>query len=348
MRVTWLCLEWPGGEGHAGGVGRYVYRLAQEMRERVELTVVGPANSRQLAGVEVVAMRSARSRLDRYYCLPVEARHIVAATTPDLVHAHGDDWALERHPPVVRSFYGRSWSEAMTSRGWRRWNHVLLAGLEHLSARRASIRLGIAPESVTAFRCHYLFPPLARLHTPAARAPTAEPSVLFIGSHQGRKRGWLVEQTVDAVQNPLGGPLRLVVVGPETDRGSWAEWVEHRSGLDDEGVRHLLAAAWVLVAPSEYEGFGIPAIEALHAGVAVITSPTPGSEYLLQQAGVEIPLLVATDDDLPRLLLQRLRHGPSLSDAERRAAHSRVHSLVSESSAERLERIYESLHPRFG
>ena len=48
--------------------------------------------------------------------------------------------------------------------------------------------------------------------------------------------------------------------------------VRHLEGVPDEQLAHLYRAAGVLVTPSHYEGFGLPALEALHCGCPVIVS----------------------------------------------------------------------------
>lgn len=48
--------------------------------------------------------------------------------------------------------------------------------------------------------------------------------------------------------------------------------VRHLSGIYDEQLAHLYHAAGVLVTPSFYEGFGLPALEAQHCGCPVVVS----------------------------------------------------------------------------
>lgn len=48
--------------------------------------------------------------------------------------------------------------------------------------------------------------------------------------------------------------------------------VRHLAGVSDEELAHLYHAASVLVTPSFYEGFGLPALEAQHCGCPVIVS----------------------------------------------------------------------------
>jgi hypothetical protein len=42
VKVAWLSLEWPRAGHHSGGVGRYTYRLAAQLRDMVALTVIAP------------------------------------------------------------------------------------------------------------------------------------------------------------------------------------------------------------------------------------------------------------------------------------------------------------------
>ncbi len=78
-------------------------------------------------------------RVDRYYRAPFRAAGAVRETSPDVVHAHQDDWPLAFDPrwkvPIVRTYHGRKMAEARTSRGLRRNNHYVLAGLERRAGR---------------------------------------------------------------------------------------------------------------------------------------------------------------------------------------------------------------------
>lgn len=48
----------------------------------------------------------------------------------------------------------------------------------------------------------------------------------------------------------------------------------HRGALPDAEIRHVLARARAQLFPSEGEGYGLPAVEALHAGIPVIVAAT--------------------------------------------------------------------------
>jgi glycosyltransferase involved in cell wall biosynthesis len=64
--------------------------------------------------------------------------------------------------------------------------------------------------------------------------------------------------------------------------------VRHLSGIFDEQLAHLYHAAGVLVTPSKYEGFGLPALEAMHCGCPVIVSNTGSLPEVAGDAGIQL------------------------------------------------------------
>lgn len=342
--MTWISLEWPSASHHSGGVGRFVKRLATQMREHVELTVLTRPGADRVDGVTILEVPMSDSRLDRFYRAPVRLNAIVRGVPADLVHAHGDDWALRPSIPVIRTFHGSSWSEAHFSSGLRRYNHFLLAGLEQVSAWRAGRKIAVGPESARIFHCDTIMPPLNERPPALERRPTADPSVIFVGSFHGRKRGYLVQQAVEQASRVLGREVRLTVIGPKDDAMHWGPGVEHLSGLPDAEVSQRMSSAWVLMAPSSYEGFGIPVVEALSLEVPVIASRNPGSMFVAQGADPALPLtLVGASDQFGARLLERLRLGPQLGLAERQATDRRVRELYDMASPRRLLQLYEGV-----
>ncbi len=69
--------------------------------------------------------------------------------------------------------------------------------------------------------------------------------------------------------------------------------VQHLSGVFDEQLAHLYHAAGVLVTPSKYEGFGLPALEAMHCDCPVIVSNIGSLPEVAGEAGI----LLDPDDE---------------------------------------------------
>ncbi|MFQ5433653.1 MAG: glycosyltransferase family 4 protein, partial [Anaerolineae bacterium] len=93
------------------------------------------------------------------------------------------------------------------------------------------------------------YPMLLRAYDRLRQQGVDAPLVLVGG------RGWLYEEIFAEIQSlQLGNHVR------------------HLTGVFDEKLAHLYRAAGVLVTPSHYEGFGLPALEAQHSGCPVIVS----------------------------------------------------------------------------
>lgn len=321
LRVTLVSLEWPGSE-HVGGVGRYAYRLANELKALVDLTVLTFDGAEPIEGVRFVTLPRPRGRFERYYKLPFRVRNAVHQLGGDVVHAFGDDWALRKAHSVkiVRTFHGSAWGEAKSSSGLRRVNHVVLAALEQLASMRADVKIAVGPDSMKEFRCQYLMPPVSRVRVTGAER-SAHPRVVFIGSHEGRKRGYLAERAASEAARAIGREVSLDVVGPPDDAGRWSlAGTSHHANASDAEVAELIERAWLLVAPSSYEGFGIPMYEGLALGTGVVVTTNPGARYIASIAediNTRAFTLAATEHEFIRAVEERLDLGPLRStDAE--------------------------------
>jgi glycosyltransferase involved in cell wall biosynthesis len=112
-----------------------------------------------------------------------------------------------------------------------------------------------------------------------ARLRLDPPYVVMLGWAQPAKRGPLA---VAAHRRVVGDvPHRLVLVGearpdfPPVPLGDPSPSVVMAGRLDDAAVASLLTGSQGLLFPSEYEGFGLPPVEALACGASVASSAIP-------------------------------------------------------------------------
>ena len=122
---------------------------------------------------------------------------------------------------------------------------------------------------------------------------------VFIGTLQPRKN---IKRIVEAFRRWQlerdDSETALVLAGGE----GWlfdASWLDGASNLivtgyiDEADKRGLLAGAIALVFPSLHEGFGFPAVEAMHGGAPVIASATSSLPELVGDAGLLVDPLDA-------------------------------------------------------
>ena len=119
--------------------------------------------------------------------------------------------------------------------------------------------------------------------------------VLFTGAREPRKNlATLLEAHRRA--RSAGSVPDLVLVGP----AGWGPDVDAAEGvhvvgwLDGAGLRGLVARARAALLPSHYEGFGLPVLEAMAAGTAVVASDIPAHQEV---AGGHARLVAPTDVD---------------------------------------------------
>lgn len=131
---------------------------------------------------------------------------------------------------------------------------------------------------------------------------------LFMGTLQPRKNIARIVRAFDRWQHANADEhIALVLAGKSgwLFSESWVKGVQnvYRPGYIDEADKGaLLAGATALLFPSLYEGFGFPALEAMHCGTPVIASNTSSLPEIVGEAGLQVDPLdvnaIATAMDL--------------------------------------------------
>jgi glycogen(starch) synthase len=249
---------------------------------------------------------------------------------PDLVHlngyAHGSlPWrtavVIVAHSDVL------SWWEAVTGgpapAEWERYRLAVEAGLRAATAVCAPT-LGM----LDAFERHYSFrTERAVVHNGRAwpHPPREkEPFVLSLG------RLWDDAKNVAALERVRGrSPWPVVLAGSGSPLGR----------LPEAEIASYVSRAAVYAAPARYEPFGIAALEAAHAGCALVL----GDIATLREVWGDSALFVPPDDD--DALLAALRLVARDDELRRELAH-RAHRRAQRYTPERMAAGYLQLYER--
>ena len=182
------------------------------------------------------------------------------------------------------------------------------------------------------------------------------PFFLYVGTLEPRKNlPVLIAAFAEMLKRFPEQPMRLVLAGrkgwgyepvfDEIARRSLTNQVTHIDGADDETLAALMNAAIALIYPSLYEGFGLPAVEAMACGCPVITSDRASLPEVVGEAGIQVnPEVVAEIVDA----MTRIRSDDSLRESLRGRGLERVKQFSWDRLAERTLTVYEKAAGRCG
>ena len=204
-------------------------------------------------------------------------------------------------------------------------------------------RLGVASERI------YVCSPGAPVWRTLGRQPNvpSDGCILFVGTLEPRKN---VGALLDAYQRLLERRRdlpRLVLAGRGTAAAS--EWLARINSaplsghvaqigyVDEQAREDLYRSARVLVMPSLDEGFGLPALEAMSAGVPVIVSSRGSLPEVVQDAGAQVD---PSDIDGLMAAVERAVFDQSWAVQAAQAGLDRARSFTWTESARTLHRAY--------
>jgi len=155
--------------------------------------------------------------------------------------------------------------------------------------------------------------------TPHGPSPNGKPYALVVGTLQSRKDP---DAAIEALALLDDSDLRLVFAGPDkggraraertAERAGLAARVEFRGHVPQQELAALYRGAACLVFPSRYEGFGLPALEAMASGTPVVATRAGAIPEVTGDAAILV------DDRNPAALAGAIER--ALADRERLVA----------------------------
>lgn len=126
--------------------------------------------------------------------------------------------------------------------------------------------------------------------------------LLFVGRVEDKRKGFdVLEAALDVLDEPYRSGVTLRVIGTISDARrqslfqKFGERIVVSGNVDETQLELAYSQADIFVMPSYFEGFGMPFVEAMRYGLAVIGTATGGVPYVVPE---NTGILVAPGDPL--------------------------------------------------
>jgi len=243
---------------------------------------------------------------------PVET-HLPVETCPVAVTIH-DIQAFETELP-----WSQTWAHRWFRWKWSTWVYDTLRDCEvvftvsEFSKSRMVELLGANPDDifVVGNGVDKRFFDIAEQPREKLERPCEAPYLFVIGGLREKKGGDALLAVAEELK-PQDSDVQLVVAGPNGDeyeaRAKDLDNVHLLGWVDDEDVPRLMRASLALLFLSPYEGFGLPAAEAMAAGTPAIVADRASLPEVVGDAGI-----AAEPNDTECIVdhVQSLRHDRS-------------------------------------
>jgi glycosyltransferase involved in cell wall biosynthesis len=332
------------------GVARYSRELRQALERRGDCQLAGFAFGRRSepvpSGVRHVAVPLRTIHLSwRAWSLP-RAEHLTGPV--DLVHSL-DLVPPPTRVPLVMTVHDLVTSElpALHASRARRMQQAQLDGLERAAAVLTVSRAvadSLVDRGVDAEKIHVTPNGLTRLPEPAGTPLGGEPFILAVGTLEPRKGHEVLINALAA--SGLAG-VGLVFAGPTAGRADELERLARQLGIgerlrilgrvDDALLAGLYRDAKLLCMPSFGEGFGLPVLEAMAAGLPVLASDLPAIREVADDAAV---LVAPGDVDALAAAITDLIGDQQLTTRLRQNGHKRASAFTWDATAQATVRAY--------
>jgi phosphatidylinositol alpha-mannosyltransferase len=214
--------------------------------------------------------------------LPALRFRMINKSFYDILHYHGDDFLCAGSKRRVRTFYGSAfWEARFAARLGRFCYQAMFYLFEWISCLRQGALVGISRVTVRALPALRTVIPcgVPLDHYKPGNIKTQAPSIMFIGDLDSRKRGRLLVKTFITKVRPLFPGATLTVVGPQKDGDP--EGVYFAGCMSEEALIAEYQRSWIYCSVSSYEGFGVPLIEAMACGAAIVAIDNSGAREIV-------------------------------------------------------------------
>jgi glycosyltransferase involved in cell wall biosynthesis len=276
-----------------GGIGTYVRGLVQgltQLEDRPAVTLVASRPSGHPDDLARLGLPVRSSSLPGPVLTRLWDRGLGTGLVARAGLVHGSSLATPFHKgtPTALTVHDLAWRalpDTFPPRG-RRWHEAALgravkqaAALVVPSVATADSlsREGVPAQRITIIPegCDHLPPP----DEAGSAAPLASPYLLSVSTLEPRKNLVRLLAAYGQARQRLAEPWPLVVVGPL----GWGAALDEVAGVklagvvDDAVLAGLYEGARCLVYVPLLEGWGLPPVEAMAAGVPVVASPMPST-----------------------------------------------------------------------
>ena len=261
----------------------------------------------------------------------------------DVLNAHGDDWFLwgRRLPRHVHTYHGSCLAEMLhASTLTSRARMAALAVCEYNSLLLADDTVAVS-ENTRRYvpRIQHVIPcgVDTKRFSPGTEK-SAEPSILFVGTMHGRKRGRLLLDIFRRQIRPALPEAQLWCVCDRPSSEEDGDGVHWMGRVEEDTLIDLYRRAWVFCLPSTYEGFGVPYIEAMATGLPVVASPNVGAREVTRNGRCGV---IAPDAELGDRLLSLLQNA-YMRTSWRHLGLARAQDFSWNTVCERYEEVYRN------
>lgn len=343
LSIAFLSRDLP--SKHPNGVSCQVDLLAQELcRMGHSVTIFSLDPKGEEAAYSVV--QDSKGQLPKWKKLFRPALYFAEQNFSgfDVIHAHGDNYLLTANRPMIRTFYGSAlWEAFYDKRLLYRIRQLLFYPLEWLAGKRSSCSIGISKITAKAL-------PFINQIIPCGvdtdffkpgESKTPHPTLLFVGNLSGRKQGWKMIRIFLREILPQHPSAKLILVTKE--KVSPHPSIETYPNISPLELCRLYQTAWVVCMTSQYEGFGVPIVEAYACKTAVVSLLHQGAKEIIHHQADGI---LCKEQEMGKWICEIIQNNPFRQQLETEGL-KRIKEFSIRAIAESYEDVYENLLSTF-